>query len=150
MRVLILLGLLAALSGCSAFNTLGDYINENEVLTSIAARQAVAHYIAAGDTIEAENKRAKQIETRLERIANYIDGSPAATVDGLLDLVDASIDWNELDRADKLLVKDIVSLLKKELEDYESDGGLTESSRIALRGLFDTAISAAQIYLSRG
>ena len=149
MRVLVLLGLLAVLSGCTAFNTLGDYINENEVLTSIAARQAVAHYIAAGDTIEAENKRAKQIETRLERIAHYIDGNPKATSDSLLALVNASIDWGELERADKLLVEDIMTLLEKELKQYDSGGGLSESSRIALRGLFDTAISAARIYLSR-
>lgn len=148
----IILAIITAvvLTGCAAFETLGDYINENEVFTSIATRQAVARYIAAGDTLEAETRRAKQVEHRLEVIKEYVKGNPRATVDGLLAIVDSSIDWDGLQDADKLLVKDILTLLKGELDQYKDKPELSENAQVAIIGLFDTAISAARIYLMRG
>lgn len=149
-KLLLVLVSAVLISGCSAINTLGDFINENELLTSAAARHAVSHYIAAGDTIEAENNRARQIETRLTRVLAYVEGNPAATTDDLMTLVESTIDWSQLDTKDKLLVQDILMLLEKELDKYDSQERLKESTMVALRGLFNTAISAAQIYLSRG
>jgi len=149
-KLLIALLTMFTLAGCSTLESLGDYISENDVLTSIATRQAVARYIAAGDTIEAEQKRAKQVETRLARIVKYVDGNPIATVDGLMNIIESSIDWNELETADKFLVNDILTLLKSEFDKYgKEQKGLSEKSRIAIRSLFDTAMSAARIYLMR-
>ena len=137
-------------TGCTAFETLGDYINENQLFADIATRQAVGRYIAAGDTLESENKRALQVETRLERVARYVEGNPSATADGLMLLVESSIEWDQLDTADKLLVTDILALLKKELERYKGKQGLSDTAQIAIKGLLDTAISAARVYLMRG
>lgn len=148
----IILVLITALffTGCAAVNTFGDLVNDNELWASALTRHAVSRYIAAGDTIDAEERRAKQVETRLSRVLEYIEGNPSATSGDLMALVESTIDWGELDRADKLLVQDILAILEKELEQYETREGLKESTRIALRGLFDTAISAARIYLERG
>ena len=137
------------LSGCAAVNTLGDFVNENDLLTSAAARYAVSHYIAEGKTLEDEARRAKQVETRLERVKSYVDGNPTATTGDLMKLAESTINWDELDTVDKMLVMDILALLKKELEQYEAKEDLKESTRVALRGLLDTAISAAKIYLAR-
>jgi hypothetical protein len=65
-------------------------------------------------------------------------------------LVESSIEWDQLDTADKLLVTDILALLKKELERYKGKQGLSDTAQIAIRGLFETAISAARVYLMRG
>ncbi len=138
------------LAGCSAFNTLGDYINENPLFASIAARQAVSRYIAAGDTIEAEKARAEAVQKRLTKINRYIDGNPSTTASGLLSMIDNSIDWQSLEPADRILVDDILLLVKLELDKFEqNEAGLTESSKIAIKALFDVAISAAKLYAGR-
>jgi len=137
------------ISGCSALETLGDYVNENQLFADIATRQAVGRYIAAGDTIEAEKSRALQVETRLERILRYVDGNPSATTGGLMSIIEKSIDWGELEPADRLLVTDILTLLNKELDQYEGGPKLSDTAQIAIRGLFETAMSAARVYLLR-
>jgi hypothetical protein len=136
-------------SGCAAIETLGDYVSENKIFTSALARQATARYIAAGEDLDAEYKRAKQVVTRLSRVQEYIDGNPSATVDGLMALVESTIEWDQLDVADRILVQDILALLSDELEGYKQEPGLSANSRIAIKALFDTAISAARVYLMR-
>lgn len=150
MQKIILAFLITILAGCSTLESLGDYINENEVFTSVMVRQSVSRYIASGDSLEAEKKRALQVETRLERILRYVDGNPKATSAGLMTLIESTIDWDELERADKLLVEDILTILRDELSQYAAKPKLSESTQIALRGLFETAISAARVYLMRG
>lgn len=149
-NIILAFTLLFGLAGCSTLETLGDYINDNQLLTDIAARQVTGRYIAAGNTLEEEKARALQVETRLERVLRYVDGNPAATISGLMTLVESSIEWNQLDVADRLLVDDILALLRKELSQYDDAQGMSKPAQIAIRGLFETAISAARVYLMRG
>ena len=135
--------------GCTTLETLGDYVSENELFTSIAARQAVGRYIAAGDTLEAENERAKQVQSILKKANEYLEGDPIATASGLFKVVNDSIAWDEIAISDRVLIQDILVLFKSELKDYELKNSIDEESRIAIRGLFNTAISAARVYLMR-
>lgn len=135
--------------GCSTIETLGDYVSENELFTSIAARQAVGRYIAAGDTLESENERARDVESILTKANKYLDGNPIATTDGLFEVVNSSIKWDSISISDRILIQDILLLLKSELQEYELENNITDKSKIAIRSLFDTAISAARVYLMR-
>jgi hypothetical protein len=135
--------------GCTTLETLGDYVSENELFTSIAARQAVGRYIAAGDTLESENERARKVESILTKANKYLDGNPIATTDGLFEVVNSAIKWEALSISDRILIQDILLLLKSELKDYELENNITDKSKIAIRSLFDTAISAARVYLMR-
>lgn len=138
------------LSGCSAINTLGDYVSENPVFASIAARQAVARYISAGGDQAAQTERANDVNRRIGSAINYLDGNPQTTVDELLLTIDAQIDWHKLHPSDRVLVKDIVRLVELELREYEVEHEpIKDSARIAIKALLETAIDAAQIYLAK-
>lgn len=143
-----LIAVFLCVSGCSAFETLGDYVRENPVFVSIASRQAVARYIAAGDTIEAQEKRAGKVVSTSGKIMAVLEGNPTTTVDTLLITIDSAIDWGELSPADRLLVTDVVSMVEFELRKYEVENEpINSASRVAIRGLFEVAKSAAKMYL---
>ena len=136
------------LSACSVVQTLGDYVAENPVFASVATRQAVARYISAADTPEAQAERAKDVERRINKVTAFLDGNPTTTIDALMDAIDLAIDWDEMQPADRILVEDIVFLVEAELRQYEVENSpIEETALIAIRGLFEVAISAAQIYL---
>lgn len=141
---------LCLFSACSTLNTLGDYVGENPLFASIATRTAVGHYIQVGDSIQDEIKRAEQIETRVTKASLFLEGNPKATVGELMNVIESSIDWKELNPLDQALVTDIMRLVEQELMKHqERQPDLKDSTRIALVALFDTAIDAARLYLER-
>jgi len=146
--IAVFLCLTFAVSGCSTFETLGDYVNENPVFANIATRQAVGHYIAAGDTIEDERDRAEAVQVRVTKALLYLDGEPRATVDTLMAVIDRSIEWDELNPTDRLLIQDIMMLVEQEIRKFDQrEPVLTDDTRLALRVILETVISTAQIYL---
>jgi len=136
--------------GCTTLETLGDYLNENPVFANIAARQAVGRYIAAADTVEKERQRAADVQRRISKVMVYMDGNPSTDVDGLISIIDKSIDWGELDPPDRLLVMDLVSYIETEIRKHDPpQSSLSEPAIFAIKTLMKTAVSAAEIYLSR-
>ncbi len=144
MKNILLASIIILLSACTTLETINDYISENDMLTSIAARQAVGRYIAAGDTLEAETRRAESVVDILNKVNSFIDGNPKASPGDILKVVESNIKWDKLETSDRMLVSDILFLLNKELETKDEAPKL-----IAIRALFDTAISAARVYLLR-
>lgn len=145
-----LVALFLCLSGCSAIQTLGDYVNENPVFANIAARQAVAAYIAKGDTLEEQAERAEQVNRRINKALIFLDGNPEATVDSLLEVVDSSIDWDELNPQDRMLVEDILALVEDRLKEYEVENSpIKEATAIAVKTLLETAGHASKLYLAK-
>lgn len=144
----VFMAVFLCLSGCSTFETLGDYVRENPVFSSFAARQAVARYIAAGDSVESQEKRAGDVDKTTLKVMAVLDGDPETTVDTLMLTIDSAIPWDELSIEDRLLVTDIVSLVEFELKKYEVENEpINQGAVIAIRGLFEVARSAAQLYL---
>lgn len=141
--------LLILLTGCSALNTFGDYVNDNPLLADITTRQVVGRYIAAGDTVETEGKRATKVISTLTEALTYINGNPLASVSGLLLVVNNSINWDSLNPNDKILIMDIMAVLKQELSKHQEENNLSKDSQLAIRDLFETAISTAKIYEAR-
>lgn len=133
-------------SGCAALESLGDYVNENPQSVNIIARQAVARYAAAGDTIEIEQARAAKAQKVLTKALLYLSENDETTVSQFLFTVDSLIDWDGLTTEDQILVMDIMNIVEGRLRENIGDT-LSESSKIGLRTLIQTMISAAQIYL---
>ncbi len=147
MKILIIV-LSLFLVSCTLLETMGDYVNENPVFVNIATNQTVGRYIEAAGPIDAQIRRAKDVQQRCEKVLAYVDGNPETTVDSLLLVIDSVIDWDKLSISDRLLVTDIVTLIELELRKYESQQPqLSQGASIAIRAIFKTAISAAQIYL---
>lgn len=134
--------------GCSTIETLGDYVSENPVFASVASRQAVAAYIAAGETEEKQRINAKRVNATTAKALVFLEGNPEATVDDLLTLVFREIDWSGLTIQEQFLVKDIMGLVEQELRKYEVQNGvISETTTFLVRGLLETAQSAAHLYL---
>lgn len=147
MAVLVTVFLCLPITSCSTIESLGDYINENPVFASIAARQAVGRYISAADTPEAEAQRASDVQNRITKVMAYVDGNPSGSVDGLLAVIDTAIDWDELVPADRMLVTDIVTLIEGELRQYDNQTPeISDTTKIAVRALLKVAVSAAEYY----
>lgn len=66
--------LVLLLSGCSLMDTLG----EDEL--AIATRYAVGKYIAAGETLEDENERAKKVLNHIDKLPEFL-GIPAVSIE---------------------------------------------------------------------
>lgn len=142
----IFLALLFSLTGCSTFDSLGDYVSSNPLVASIATRQAVASYIAQGESLEEEYQRAEQVQRRIQKVLIYLDSDAEATAYDLMRVINDSINWDELTLQDRLLVQDIVSLVENELSAVQV-GAISGETKLALAGLFETAISAARLYM---
>lgn len=138
---------LAFMPGCA---TLSDTISQNKFVVSAATRQAVGRYIARGETVEAEKVRALAAYERIQRVTNALDGSPAATYDDILKTLVASVDWGGLDLTDKLLVQDIVELVRQELRAEALAGDvLNDADLIHIRAVLATAADTALAYLEQ-
>jgi hypothetical protein len=138
---------LAALPGCA---TLTDAVSRNQFVVSVAMRQAVGRFIAAGGSVEAERERALIVYERTERVARYLDGNPTTTYDALLETVNQSVNWAELDKMDRMLAEDVIALFKAELKGKALAGDvLADHELIVLRDLLGTASSAALLFLEQ-
>jgi uncharacterized protein YceK len=123
------------LSGCSTFETLGDYVKDNPVFASTAFRYATAKYINNDD------KRAAQVVERGSKVLAFIDSNPTVTVSAVMQYLDATIDWSSLDLADRLLVQDIISIVEADLRAQESQNPL-----VNVREVFEVIVNAALLY----
>ena len=136
------------LTACSSLELVSDYVSDNPLLAQVATRQAVAQYISDGETIEDEIERAQQVKKRIAKVLLFVDEESSASVSQLMTVIDSSIEWDELTYQDRLLVQDIVSLVEIELQSA-TEPIITESTKLVLRTLFETALSAASLYLRR-
>lgn len=136
---------LGALTGCSALEHVGQYSRENPLVVNAATRQAVFRYIDAGETETDKSNRAKSVIDAVREVDAFLEGNPTASIGALLQVIDAQIKWDKLNPADRLLIKDIVTMVGMSLEDKLKAGLLSEDAVIGLRALFDTAITTAML-----
>jgi hypothetical protein len=142
-----LLAMLTTVTGCA---TISDAISQNKFVVSAATRQAVGRFIAHGNTPGAERERALAVHERAGRVLKYLDGSPLATYDDLVSVLESSVDWSSLDTMDRLLVQDILTLAKAELKQYALAGDiLPDDELINLRSLLLVASDAALVFLEQ-
>jgi len=134
---------LGFIPGCSFLQSVGDQIDENRVLVSLATSQVVSRYIEAAGNVDAQKSRASDVQRRINKVLAYVDGKPRATTDRLLSVIDSVIDWDKLSISDRILVLEIVRLVKSELISAQNN----EVEIVAIRDLLKTAISIAKMFL---
>lgn len=138
-----LVAVFLCLSACS---TLQDIASNNPLSVSFVVRQAVAQYIAQGETIEEERSRALAVVHRVNLYLEYLDVEKKVTPSELLSKVRGSIDWSKLSAPDKALIIELVNLISHELQQATE---IDQATKITLADLFNTAIKAAQLYAQR-
>lgn len=138
---------LAFMPGCA---NLSDAISQNKFVVSAATRQAVGRYIARGETVEAEKVRALAAYERVQRVTAALEGSPAATYDDILSTLNNSVDWGGLDLTDKLIIQDLIELVRQELRAEALAGDvLSDADVIHLRAVLNTAAETALAFLEQ-
>ncbi len=135
---------LGFIPGCSFLQNVGDKINENQVLVSLATSQVVSRYIEAAGDISAQKSRAEDVQRRINKVLAYVDGNPATSVDALLIVIDQSISWEALSISDRVLVLEIVRLVKSELVRTQKNSSV---DTVLIRDLLQTAVLIAQMFL---
>lgn len=140
MRIILVLAL-AMLVSCSLI----DASSRNPIVVDIATRQAVYRYIDAADTEQGKIERAGDVVQRLRNVDAFLQGNPTSNISTLLDVLDAQIDWDSLSRADRILVQDIVALVKLNLEQKAKEEMLDQNAVIGLRNIIKIAISTASM-----
>lgn len=140
MRIILVLAL-AMLVSCSLI----DASSRNPILVDIATRQAVYRYIDAAETEQGKIERAGDVVQRLRNVDAFLQGNPTSSISTLLDVLESQIEWDSLSRADRILVQDIVSLVKLNLEQKAKEEMLDQNAVIGLRNIINIAISTASM-----
>lgn len=134
----VTLALLLLVSGCATLNT-------NPLLVDMAVRQAVLRYIDAGDSEADKHKRAAAVVAVVQKADSFLEGEPQADVSTLLLVVDHAINWDALSPADRMLLSDVMTLVKHALQEKQSEGILDGAALVGLRALFETAATTAAL-----
>ena len=138
-------------TGCTMLQTtaekVADVVNENSFLVNVGTRTAVEYYINQKDTLASRIDRAKDVQARFQLCLAYIDENPSASINTILEVVDSVIEWDKLSPNERIIVQEIVHQVELELKTEVDKGGLEDDTRIAIRSLFEVAISAAKVYL---
>lgn len=135
-----------SLTACGAIERVGQWLDENPVVAQVAVAQAVARFIAAGDSAEdIEKRKAGTIEV-LNKTLSYLDGNPRSRVDAIFTVLNAHIDWDALSPPDRLLLLEVIRFVQSDLERKQETNQLSTDAALAIRALLYTALRAAEQY----
>lgn len=137
----LLICLCVVLSACAVV----DSVNNNPVVVDIATRQAVYRYIDAAETEQGKIERAGDVVQRLRNVDAFLQGNPTSSISTLLDVLNSQIEWESLSMADRVLVQDIMSIVKLNLEQKAKEQILDQDAVIGLRNVINIAITTASM-----
>lgn len=146
MKALFLI-LILLVPACSSMEKLGDYFQDNPILSSILARQAIVRLIEKKVGVQSKKARAIRINAAINVAETYLTGTPTATIASLLEVVDASIDWGPMSRPDRLLVKDLILIVQGALSKGKDGQTLPPDTVISIRELLSVLRSATAFYM---
>jgi hypothetical protein len=128
------------IAGCSTLGALGDWANENPAVADLVVSQAIHRYI------DDDVFKAARVVASISATERYLEGTPTATVDALLQVLNASIEWEHLSTADRMLVRDLIGVVQINLAQKQVDGELDPDELIGVKSLLRTARRAAEAY----
>lgn len=144
MKYIILLSI-ALLGACSVINEVGQYAKDNPIVVDAATRQAVFRYIDAAETEAGKAARAQDIIQRVRRVDARIEGNPSANVETLMSVISSEVEWDGLSIPDRMLVQDILTLVRLNLENKQREGMLHPDALVGIRAILQTAVSTAML-----
>ena len=133
MKLVYVLLIAIALGGCST-------INESPALASVVVKSATLKVIEDADF---PSYRAERVVRYATQAKDLLSGGPQTTVSALAAAVRASIQWDELETSDKLLVDGLIAFIQEELEQRVSKGMLDADQQLAVSKVLDWVIEAA-------
>ena len=129
------------LEGCT--NT--SPITDNSAMVDTAVRQAVFKYVDAGRTEADKDARAVAVVDTMESIGKYLEGSPTSDFDMLLIIIASQIRWEMLSVTDAAVLRDVMMLIRHNLQNRQSEGLLEKDAIVGLRALLQTVIKTARL-----
>jgi hypothetical protein len=130
------------LASCSYMGVLGDWANENPAVADLVVSQAVHRYI------DEDADKAARVVASISATEQFLDGNPTTTVDTLFDVLNASINWDNLSTADQALAQGLIVAVQVNLEQKQVDGELDPDEVLGIKSLLRTARRAAEAYVT--
>ncbi len=137
--------LVAALGGCSFLNSVGGYVNEHQLVIDIAVRRAIFRYVDAGENEAERHRRAAAVVDVVRKVDRYLQGDPATGVDMLLLAVENEIRWEGLSLEDAATLREVVALIRANIQNQQTEGLLGGDTLVGLRSLLRTASNMAAL-----
>lgn len=138
MKILLIV-LISFLCGCASI------LNDNSVMVDIAVRQAVFHYIDAAESEAGKDKRAAQVVQAVRNVDKYLEGNPTASPDVILVVIESQVRWDKLSLTDAAILRDVMMLVRHNLQNRQSEGLLDVDAVIAIRSILNAAATAASL-----
>ena len=144
---IVLVGVMVfCISACGAIERVGQWLDENPVVAQVAVTQAVARFIAAGESVDDVAERKAGAVAVLAKTLSYLDGNPRSRVDAIFNVLNAHIDWDGLSPPDRLLLIEVIRFVQTDLERKQESNQLSDDAALAIRALLETALRAAEQY----
>jgi hypothetical protein len=141
-EVLLMAAIAFFLAGCSYLGVLGDWANENPAVADLVVSQAVHRYI------DEDADKATRVVASIAATEQFLEGTPTTTVDALFDVLNASINWDNLSTADQALAQGLIVAVQVSLEQKQIDGELDPDEVLGIKSLLRTARRAAEAYVT--
>lgn len=143
MRAISLYLIFVFLAGCSSMEKLGTYVQENPIFSEIVAVQTV---VRIRDRSPFPEERGKRIETILVKLRTHLAGTGDVTIDVIEELIKKNSKWDELPRADQLLIKQVTTIIKDVYLPKDKKAPLSEEATIALEALLDRMVYEVRMF----
>ena len=143
-QVSLLFTALVMLNACAFMERVGSVVTDNEVTAYLVISQATARFVGKAEDPQARAQKVLDITAQIEA---QIDENPTTTIEYIKNLVLDSVDLDQLEPSDKLLLIDLMVIAEKQLLQSAENGELTEETKVALKSVLSAARSGAAVYL---
>lgn len=144
---LLVLVVALSITGCASMQQTGAALTTAPQSAKIVVQYATMKYIEKAGTYPAQQSRAMRVIDVASRAQIFVEAGTASTVPLLEQAVRDGIDWSRFTPADRLLVDNIITLVRQELEARigATDAPIDDRQRIVIRELLGWVIAAANI-----
>ena len=142
MTMFLMSVLLAA--GCATSTTAGGKSDAvKHAGASFVVQFATMKYISNVKSPDAQRARAERVIAAVSVARSIADGGAAAAIPDIELAVRDAIDWTKISAADRLLIDNLIMLVRAELVDRFSDGTLRPEQVLAVRDVLTWVESGA-------
>jgi hypothetical protein len=150
-HLMLLLAVAALIAGCALSAACSTSMTKGggSAVENAGARMVVQYatmkYISGAKGAQAQNARASRVADVASKAQALAQGGAASTIPLIEQAVRDQIDWTKVDMADRLLIDNLITLVRAELEARVSDGGIPADQMLAVREVLGWVVSAASL-----
>lgn len=144
MKLLTLLTVLLFIPGCQSIN---HALQDNELLSYIAIKNAVAQYIdSKGDEFD-QKVTAQRFMTATNAAEGFIESNPLASIDNVLNVAKRSVNYDDKSLADQLLIDDILLIVSKSINQQKRDKNIPDDYVVSIKQVIEAVRAGARVFL---